>query len=289
MTRAVIPSKQLHRAGTIEVLDTYLIDREIGYCTDDHCLYTKVDGVLVKCVEETPLTKVIKDNARDSVTDPMHPDNITDIEQLIFVRNIGDNANYTFVESEERGYGVLIPAPSMEADRDKVPMYKAGNQIVWEPVPTEESVDDKISSAVLNLQSKLTFDTTPTAGSTNPVISGGIKTALNAKQDVSAIINADSSTTGSTATVSIEQGNFYIVDLSEETLLTAIEIVLTNNSEAAFPLWWFKIESGSAVTLSVKIGAVAVGWLGSEITNIELGKTVEISVVDGIACGGELV
>jgi len=56
MAGSVIPSKQLHRAGTIEVLDTYLIDREIGYCTDDHCLYTKVDGVLVKCVESTPLT-----------------------------------------------------------------------------------------------------------------------------------------------------------------------------------------------------------------------------------------
>ena len=56
MAGSTIPSKQLHRAGTIEVLDTYLIDREIGYCTDDHCLYTKVDGVLVKCVEQTPLT-----------------------------------------------------------------------------------------------------------------------------------------------------------------------------------------------------------------------------------------
>jgi hypothetical protein len=77
--------------------------------------------------------------------------------------------------------------------------------------------------------------------------------------------------------------------LSEETSITAIEIVLTNNASVAFPLWWFKIESGSAATLSVKIGATDVGWLGSEITNIELGKTIEINVVDGIACGGELV
>ena len=76
----------------------------------------------------------IKDNAYDSVTDPINSDNITDIKQLTFVRNVGDNANYTMVESEERGYGVLIPPPSMEADRDKVPMYKAGNQIVWENV-----------------------------------------------------------------------------------------------------------------------------------------------------------
>jgi len=139
------------------------------------------------------------------------------------------------------------------------------------------------------ISSELTFDTTPTAGSTNPVTSGGIKTALNAKQDAFTIVEADASITGSTATVSIEQGDFYIVDLSEETSITAIEIVLTNNASAAFPLWWFKIESGSDATLSVKIGGVAVGWLGSAIANIELGKTVEINVVDGIACGGELV
>lgn len=134
----------------------------------------------------------------------------------------------------------------------------------------------------------LEFDTTPTADSTNPVTSGGIKTALDAKQNAFTIVEASASTTGSVATVSIEQGNLCIVDLSEENSLTAIEIVLTNNSEVAFPLWWFKIESGSAATLSVKIGAVAVGWLGSEIANIELGKTIEVSVVDGIACGGAL-
>src|SRR5574344_1036064 len=59
--------------------------------------------------------KRIKDNAYDDQTDPVRHDNITDVEQLIFVRNVGADANYTFVESEERGYGVLIPAPSMEA------------------------------------------------------------------------------------------------------------------------------------------------------------------------------
>lgn len=152
----------------------------------------------------------------------------------------------------------------------------------------EDGVDYKISSAVQNLQTKLTFDTTPTADSTNPVTSGGIKTALNGKQDAFTIIDANVSITGTTATVNIEQGDLCIVDLSEETSLTAIEIVLTNNASVAFPLWWFKIESGSAATLSVKIGATLVGWIGSEITNIKPGKTIEVSVVDGIACGGEL-
>ena len=231
----------------------------------------------------------IKDNAFDDETDPVHPENITDIEQLIFFRNVAATANYTMVESEKRLYGILLPPPSMEADQNKVPMYKNGNQIAWETVPNEENIDYKISSATQNLQSELTFDTTPTADSTNPVTSGGIKTALNGKQDAFTIIDEDASIAGSTATVSIEQGDLCIVDLSEETSITAVEIVLTNNSEVTFPLWWFKIESGSAVTLSIKIGATSVGWIGSAIANIALGKTIEVSVVDGVACGGELV
>ena len=153
----------------------------------------------------------------------------------------------------------------------------------------EESVDAQISSAVQNLQTELTFDTTPTTDSTNPVTSGGIKAALNGKQDAFTIIAANASIAGSTATVSIEQGDLCIVDLSVETSLTAIEIVLTNNASVAFPFWWFKIESGSAATLSVKIGATSVGWIGSAIANIALGKTIEVSVVDGIACGGEVL
>lgn len=82
--------------------------------------------------------KVIKDNAYDDQTDPIHPDNITDIEQLTFFRNVGADANYTSVGSEERTYGVLIPAPSMQADQNKVPMYKTGNQIAWEYLPTQD-------------------------------------------------------------------------------------------------------------------------------------------------------
>lgn len=101
-----------------------------------------------------PLSEItqIKDNAYDDQTDPVRPDNITDIEQLTFVRNVGADANFTFVTSEERGYGVLIPPPSMEADVGKVPTFKAGNQIAW------ESVDSGVTTTV----SEITEDTNVT-------------------------------------------------------------------------------------------------------------------------------
>ena len=192
-----------------------------------------------------PLSEItqIKDNARDSVTDPASPNNITDIEQLTFVRNVGADANYTMVESEERTYGVLVPNPSMEADRGKVPMYKDGNQIAWETPPTQDLASLTITPVIV----------------------------------------------GTTATLTLEQGSFASIDLTSETALTAVAVVLTNASGVAFPVWWFKIKAGSDITLSVEIGAVAVGWLGATITSITSGKTVEINVVDNVACGGELV
>lgn len=45
--------------------------------------------------------------------------------------------------------------------------------------------DDSLPSALDGKQDKLTFDDTPTAGSTNPVTSGGTKTALDGKASVS--------------------------------------------------------------------------------------------------------
>ena len=52
-----------------------------------------------------------------------------------------------------------------------------------------------VKAALNAKQNTLTFDNTPTAGSTNPVTSGGIKTALDAKQNTLTFDN--SPTTGS--------------------------------------------------------------------------------------------
>lgn len=49
---------------------------------------------------------------------------------------------------------------------------------------------DKWSNSVITLQSKLTFDTAPTAGSKNPVTSDGIKTALDSKANAANFVAA---------------------------------------------------------------------------------------------------
>ena len=49
--------------------------------------------------------------------------------------------------------------------------------------PTLYAFDENYNRHEIDFQSQLTFDTTPTQGSTNPVTSGGIYTALTGKQN----------------------------------------------------------------------------------------------------------
>lgn len=65
------------------------------------------------------------------------------------------------------------------------------NELVTATALTEhEGRLDDLENAIDDKQDALTFDTTPTANSTNPVTSGGIKTALDGKQDKMLIVNA---------------------------------------------------------------------------------------------------
>lgn len=62
---------------------------------------------------------------------------------------------------------------------------------------THRVVTDTEKSTWNGKQDKLTFDTTPTASSTNPVTSGGIKTALDNKANTSAIVKVSTGLTDS--------------------------------------------------------------------------------------------
>lgn len=112
----------------------------------------------------------IKDNAYDSVTYPASPNNITDIEQLTFVRNVGEDLKYTSVISEERIYGVLIPSPSREADIGKVPTLNNLGQIVWANVLNEdgETIEHILDLSTIDEENS-TFDVVLTANRNNAI------------------------------------------------------------------------------------------------------------------------
>lgn len=67
--------------------------------------------------------------------------------------------------------------------------------------------DTNVGAALDGKQDKLTFDTTPTASSTNPVTSGGVKTALDGKQDAGkyAVYNGSGQVSASISTLTNER------------------------------------------------------------------------------------
>lgn len=82
--------------------------------------------------------------------------------------------NHTHEQSEVTGLTTALSAKA-----DKLSAGTSGSIVIAD---TEGNLG-RSNTTLNDLQGKLTFDSTPTASSTNPVTSGGVKTALEGKQD----------------------------------------------------------------------------------------------------------
>lgn len=72
----------------------------------------------------------------------------------------------------------------MAQSHDNKYLDKVGVEGIWSKITSLlESVVETLTGLISQKQDALTFDSTPTANSSNPVTSGGIKTALDAKQN----------------------------------------------------------------------------------------------------------
>ena len=73
------------------------------------------------------------------------------------------------------------------------------------PVITSLGRLEDSGKGLSDLQTKLTFDTTPTSNSTNPVTSGGVKAALDGKEDIAPKLRVLYSLVGGTKILTEEQ------------------------------------------------------------------------------------
>lgn len=67
-----------------------------------------------------------------------------------------------------------------------------------------------MNTALAGKQDTLTFDSTPTASSTNPVTSGGVKTYVDGKASITGITTSQDGT----FTITQSDGNSYTVNLN---------------------------------------------------------------------------
>lgn len=118
--------------------------------------------------------------------------------------------------------------------------------------------------ALGNYQDKLTFDSTPTAGSTNPVTSGGVKTALDGKQNT---LTFDSTpTAGSTNPV------------TSGGVANAIQQSTAYTTGSVTP-----VGSGSSAQFMVVKQFGKVVSLYGAITGVTVGSSIKIGTISGVS------
>lgn len=93
--------------------------------------------------------------------------------------------------------GIKTALDAKANDADLAAIAKSGNLADAAQDATHRVVTDTEKAAWNAKQSALTFDTTPTANSSNPVTSGGVKTALDAKAAKSEIVKTSTELTDS--------------------------------------------------------------------------------------------
>lgn len=123
--------------------------------------------------------------------------NFTSFDHDRFIDNINDlSANLALKAPIENPAFTGIPtAPTPDADDDS----------------TQIATTEYVMNAISGKQDTLTFDNTPTASSTNPVKSGGVKTALDTLDDAKVSKSGDTMT----GTLKLNDANLYFQRNSE--------------------------------------------------------------------------
>ena len=143
-------------------------------------------------VEESELAAIAKSGKLSDATQDSTHRTVTDTEKATW--NAKQNA-LTFDTTPTAGStnpvtsgGVKTALDAKANDADLAAIAKSGKLSDATQDSTHRTVTDTEKATWNAKQNALTFDTTPTAGSTNPVTSGGVKTALDAKANSSDII-----------------------------------------------------------------------------------------------------
>lgn len=132
---------------------------------------------------------------------------------------------------------------------------------------TELCTVDALTAGLATKQGTLTFDSTPTANSSNPVTSGGVKTALDGKQDT---LTFDSTPTANSSNPVTSQGILTALNTLSEAQLQALSSAISAIRGTA----------GSSAALSDYLPLAGGEMIGAIQSTYE-----GVSVIDGSGIG----
>lgn len=167
--------------------DTYTkaeTDAKLGIKADSGDSYTKAEEDALLSAKADKATTLSGYGITDAYTKKETDDKLdTKVNNSLFFNELDKKANKTDVDT----------ALNTKANRGTtLKDYQIGDAYT----------KSEINTSLSNKQNKLTFDTIPTSGSTNPVQSGGVKSALDAKADIGSYTQVNADFTYSTSDMS---------------------------------------------------------------------------------------
>ena len=146
---------------------------------------------------------------------------------------------------------------------------------------------DGLADALAAKQDALTFDTTPTEGSTNPVTSGGVKAALDAKRQIRqddpetsdhAIVAATASDGDVYITLSVREGdNIKYVHITPDNMDNLIRALLTPDTAPTANSTKLVTSGGVAAALT---RSVSVMTSNIDVEGLPNGKIIPVSYLN---------
>ena len=150
-------------------------------------------------VEESELAPIAKSGKLSDATEDATHRVVTDTEKATWNAKQSaltfDDAPAAGSNNPVKSSGIKTALDAKANDADLAAIAKSGNLADAAQDATHRVVTDAEKAAWNAKQSALTFDTTPTANSSNPVTSGGVKTALDAKAAKSEIVKTSTGLT----------------------------------------------------------------------------------------------
>ena len=152
-------------------------------------------------VEESELAPIAKSGKLSDATEDATHRVVTDTEKATWNAKQDalafDDAPAAGSNNPVKSSGIKTALDAKANDADLAAIAKSGNLADAAQDATHRVVTDTEKATWNAKQNALTFDTTPTANSSNPVTSGGVKTALDAKAAKSEIVKTSTGLTDS--------------------------------------------------------------------------------------------
>ena len=167
----------------------------------------------------------------------------------------------------------MINAPKAYGSGSKLRTSKTKKNLIANSINPVTS--GGIKSALDAKQDTLIFDSAPTANSIKPVTSGGVKSALDAKDNKVTVVNHGTNDTGTSSTSYSITPN--VLHVWGE--VTALYLDFAAGEAGVRNEYMFKFFSGSTpTTITLPVG---VSWVQPLTTQQD--KTYEVSIIDNLA------